>query len=107
MQPEIQSYWSTKTGYIPVNNKSKDEPDLIAALEATPVYQGAPKQLTESPNTPATAGVALGAYPDGRVENSGGVTKIVKEGADPETTLQEVVDKANAAIADYNTRLGL
>lgn len=107
VQPEIQSYWSVQTGYIPVNVKSGDEADLKAALEATPVYKVAPKQLADSPSTPATAGVALGAYPDVRDAISEGFTKIINEGADPDATLADVVERANAAIADYNERLGL
>ncbi|MGB2757452.1 MAG: ABC transporter substrate-binding protein [Acidimicrobiia bacterium] len=104
---ESQAWWSAQTGYLPVNVASQDDATLKAALEATPVYKVAPKQLADSPSGPATAGIALGAYPEVRDAISEGLTKVINEGADPAATLADVVRKSNAAIADYNQRLGL
>lgn len=103
---DIQAYWSVQTGYIPANNASEENADLKAAWDSTPVYKVAPKQLKDSPATPATAGVALGAYPEVRDAITNGMLKVLNEGADPEATLEEVVSTSNAAIADYNERLG-
>jgi sn-glycerol 3-phosphate transport system substrate-binding protein len=108
--PQSQSTWSAGTGYIPIRKTAETLEPLVARWKESPYYKIAYDQLLEGEENVATAGPVIGPY-GARGEGVRGAVidaldKVMTQGADPQETLDQAVEKANEAIADYNDRVG-
>jgi ABC-type glycerol-3-phosphate transport system substrate-binding protein len=75
-----------------------------------PEYKIAYDQLLKGPENAATAGPVLGPYGSAREGLRGAivdaVSRMLDGGLTPAQAVAQAADQANAAIADYNERIG-
>ena len=100
-----QSDWSSLTGYIAVRNDARTLDPLKTTLANDPRFAVALDQLNLIADAPTSAGPILGPLREVRTVTAQGVAQIFK-GADVQKSLTEAAAKADALIADYNTRNG-
>jgi sn-glycerol 3-phosphate transport system substrate-binding protein len=107
--PEVQAEWAAKTGYAPVRVSAPTMEPLATTYEKDPAYKIAFDQLQTGAENEATAGPVLGAYGARGRGMRGAIidalTAMLNGGATPEQSVQRAADKANAAIAEYNSRV--
>ncbi|MBQ7184838.1 MAG: ABC transporter substrate-binding protein [Clostridia bacterium] len=100
VNPENQAYWSSITGYFPINVNSAETDTFKTNLEKYPQFQVALDQLHAS--GPAYVGSLLSVFPEVRqyVEE---VTEKVYNGVyTAEQGVEELVKLANDTIEEYN-----
>ena len=100
VNPENQAYWSSMTGYFPVNTGAQETETMKATLEKYPQFQVALDQLHAS--GPEYVGSLLSVFPEVRqiVEE---ITERVYNGElTPEQGVEELVSRANDSIEYYN-----
>jgi len=106
MEPEQQAEWFAGSGYLPVSRSSID---LLAAQDAVasyPFFREALDLYLNAPATPANLTAALGPFQKVREAVYRGVEEMLSGAKDPEQALKDAASNANAAIADYNQRVG-
>lgn len=99
LSPETQMFWCQNTGYVPVNNKTYEIPEMKEYLENSPELQVAISQIQNS-----NSKIQEPYYP-----NAGEIKTAVKETLilfadgqlDKEQAQQEIIDRCTAAIKDY------
>lgn len=94
--PEVQSKWSQKIGYIPVNNKTPDDEEYAKFLEENPAYAVPYNQALHA--TPSIIDPTGGQIMDAI---NIAVDKVQLEGVDPQTALDEAQEKAQAALDEF------
>jgi len=104
MAPEQMTVWHKGTGYMPITKSSQDALDKEGYFTTNPGTKTAVDQLAAAKVDSATAGALMGAFPQIRdlVEQA---IQSVTQGDDIDTVLADTKSKADAAIADYNSRL--
>ncbi len=109
-QPATQSAWAAATGYVPVSKSAATMSPLSEQYARQPEYKIAYDQLLAGPVNAATAGPVIGAY--GSV-NEGvrgavvdGLSRMLAGKLTPEQAVASAAAEANAAIAEYNSRVG-
>jgi sn-glycerol 3-phosphate transport system substrate-binding protein len=107
---EAQSQWAAGTGYTPVSKRAVTIPPISERYAAQPEFKVAYDQLLAAPDNDATAGPVLGAY-GARSEGLRGaivdaLSRMLHGDLTPEEAVDSAVRKANAAIAEYNSRVG-
>jgi len=65
-QPEIQMYWHTSTGYVPITLAAYEMTKKSGFYEKNPGHELAVKQLTNKPPTDNSKGLRFGNYVQGR-----------------------------------------
>lgn len=107
---KIQSEWAAATGYVPVSKSAATMSPLAERYAQQPEYKVAYDQLLEGPVNAATAGPVLGAYGSAREGMRGAIVDALSRMLDgkftPEQAVANAAQQANAAIDDYNTRIG-
>ena len=109
-QPEQQSAWAAATGYIPISQQATTLEPLTTAWANRPELKVAYDQLLSGPENDATAGPVIGPYGSagqgvrGAVIDS--IDKMFSEGTTPEVAVKEASDGGDAAIEEYNSRVG-
>lgn len=96
MSPEVQSKWSQKIGYIPVNKKTIELDEYAKFLEENPAYAVPYQQaLHATPSIVDPTG--------GKITDAIGIAvdKVQLEGIDPKTALDEAQKKAQEALDEY------
>jgi sn-glycerol 3-phosphate transport system substrate-binding protein len=108
--PKIQSEWAAATGYVPVSKSAATMSPLKERYAQQPDYKVAYDQLLAGPVNAATAGPVLGPYGSAREGMRGAIVDALSgmlEGKlTPAQAVAKAADDANAAIADYNERIG-
>jgi sn-glycerol 3-phosphate transport system substrate-binding protein len=108
--PKIQSEWAAATGYVPVSKSAVTMSPLAKTYAQQPEYKVAYDQLLEGPVNPATAGPVLGAYGSAREGMRGAIVDALSRMLDgkltPAQAIANAAAQANAAIDDYNSRIG-
>ena len=97
----VQEQIFTATGFLPTTGTALD----AVKANADPRQTALLDQLSNTPDTVASAGCLSGALQAVRGELTPAIEKIV-QGADVESTLTEVQDAAKDLVADYNARAG-
>ncbi len=100
-----QAEWAAGTGYMPVRTSATTQPVLAQAWAARPALRVAYDQLLRGANTLAAQGPVIGDMEGVRTDVRDAETALF-QGADPDSTLQGLVAKANAVIHDYEARVG-
>jgi sn-glycerol 3-phosphate transport system substrate-binding protein len=107
---QSQSVWSAGTGYLPVRQSATTMEPLVTQWKKAPFYKIAYDQLLEGAENTATAGPVIGPYGAAGEGVRGAVIDsidgVLTQGKAPGPQLQQAVDEANKAIADYNERIG-
>jgi sn-glycerol 3-phosphate transport system substrate-binding protein len=109
--PQSQSTWSAGTGYVPIRKSATTLQPLASWWQQHPYYRVAYDQLLAGVENAATAGPVIGNYGSKGVGVRGAVIDAMDallgpSHAPPATALQNAVKNANAAITDYNQRIG-
>jgi sn-glycerol 3-phosphate transport system substrate-binding protein len=108
--PKSQSEWAAATGYVPVSKSAATMSPLAERYAQQPEYKIAYDQLLKGPENAATAGPVLGPYGSAREGLRGAivdaVSRMLDGGLTPAQAVAQAADQANAAIADYNERIG-
>ena len=99
--------WSVSTGYIPIRTSSANSAEVQALWTKDPKWKIAYDQLTKGVADAATAGPVIGPFNAvhqavGEAEGSMFVNHVA-----PKTALSTAASKSDAAISDYNQRLGV
>jgi sn-glycerol 3-phosphate transport system substrate-binding protein len=102
---EAQAKWAADTGYLPIIEAAAKSPEVQALWAKLPGYKVAYDQLLNGPSNTATAGPVIGDYT--------GVQNAVREawqrmlsGGTPKAALKEASKNADAAMQEYNSRVG-
>lgn len=104
--PAIQADWSASTGYVPTRRSAVDEPVLADKWRRSPNFRVAYEQLVDGPNNLATSGPVIGAYQAVRDAILIAQEKMFTEDLAPARALAEAKRGADAAILEYNQRVG-
>ena len=105
-EPETQADWSASTGYVPIRKSSIDLPAIADLWASQPEYRVAYDQLISGTNNVATAGPVIGDYKGARDEVRTAETSMFTQGVSPKAALKAARQKADAAIKEYNSRIG-
>jgi sn-glycerol 3-phosphate transport system substrate-binding protein len=109
-EPKVQSEWAAATGYVPVSKSAAKMSPLAERYAQQPEYKIAYDQLLEGPVNAATSGPVLGAYGSAREGLRGAIVDALSKMLDgkltPAQAVKSAADQADAAIADYNSRIG-
>jgi len=103
---QVQADWAAGTGYVPVVEAATETPEVQALWAKDPGYKVAYDQLITGVNNVATAGPVIGAYKAVRDAVIAGEESMFTQGVKPKAALKAAKAKANAAIEEYNTRVG-
>ena len=108
--PQVQAEWAAATGYVPVSKSAVTLEPLAGKYAQSPEYKVAYDELLAPPLNEATAGPVLGAYGAKGEGMRGAIIDAIAKVTDGSATPQQAVDQAaaaaNAAIAEYNSRVG-
>lgn len=102
--PQSQSTWGGKTGYIPIRTDSATMEPNATTWATNPYFKIAFDQLQQGENNAATAGPVVGAMEPVR-DAIVHAEETIFQGGDPKAALTSAVQAANAAIADYESRV--
>ena len=104
--PEQQAEWFAGSGYLPVRNSAYDLPAAKDIIARYPPFQIPADLFPKTATTTAALGSLLG--PLQQVED--GITKAIESmlsgSASPDEAMEAAVKTGNAAIEDYNRRMG-
>lgn len=98
---DVQAFWSSKTGYFPVNKESYDTDLMKATIEKMPQFKTIVEELEATNKNTATQGAILGVFPDVR-EKMVEAMEAVSEGKDSKKEAQNVEKASNRIISRYN-----
>lgn len=105
-EPEQVAEWATGTGYIPIRTDAVDLPVLQARWAELPGFKVAYDQLTTGPDNTATSGPVIGAYESVRNVIVDEEVRMFTDGKKPKAALKAAVSGSDAAMQDYNDRVG-
>ena len=102
---QSQSTWAAGTGYIPIRTDAATLEPISTTWAQNPLYRIAFDQLQRGTDNAASAGPVIGAMEPVRdaVVNA---EQSIFQGSDPTAALNGAAATANAAITDYESRLG-
>lgn len=107
---KTQSEWAAATGYVPVSKKAATRSPLAEKYATQPDYEVAYNQLLAGPVNPATTGPVIGAYGSTNQGVRGaivdGLSRMLDGKLTPEQAVANAATAANAAIDEYNSRIG-
>jgi sn-glycerol 3-phosphate transport system substrate-binding protein len=106
MEPEQQAEWFAGSGYLPVSRSSVDLPAAQDAVARYPLFRGALDLYLNAPATPASVMATLGSVMKVDEAVYTGVEEMLSGAKDPEQALEDAASNANAAIDEYNQRVG-
>lgn len=100
VQPEQQAYWNLMTGYMPVNVKAYDFPEVKQFLQEKPQFKTAIDQLHVS--TPESQGALLSSLPEVRNALKFCIEKMLSGEMTPEEAIKKAAADSNQIIERYN-----
>jgi len=98
--------WHRASGYFPIRQSAIDELEAEGWFEENSAYFIPLQQLLDSTPNPANAGARLGAASQVRTTVIEAVLSVIDNDEDPAAALAAAQDRANKAIADYNSVIG-
>ncbi len=105
LAPEQIAKWHQGTGYMPITKSAQQLLDSQGYFTKNPNQKTAVDQLNASKVTSATAGAIMGPFPQIRTIVEQAIVAATS-GTSVDDALKEAKTKADAALADYNSRLG-
>lgn len=98
---DVQAFWSSNTGYFPVNKESYDTALMKETMEKMPQFKVVVDELKATNKNTATQGAILGVFPDVR-EKMVETMEAVSEGKDGQKAADDVIKASNRIISRYN-----
>ncbi len=104
--PEEQAALAVGTGTIPTRRAAAEVAELRDLWRDRPAFRVAYDQLVDSPRNDATVGPVIGDYQGVRDAVRDGLTAMLDADMPPVDALRQAQQDADAAIAEYNARVG-
>jgi sn-glycerol 3-phosphate transport system substrate-binding protein len=104
--PEQQAAWGAGTGYVPLRKSATELPAIQDLWAAHPEYKVAYDQLVTGVNNAATAGPVIGPYQQIRDGVTDELTAMLTQGKSAKAAVKSAAEKGDAAIEEYNARVG-
>jgi sn-glycerol 3-phosphate transport system substrate-binding protein len=104
--PEQQATWAAATGYVPIRKSAAELPQIQELWSEKPYFKVAYDQLVTGPNNVATAGPVIGPYQEIRDIVVDELTAMLTQGKSAKAAVKSAADKGDAAIEEYNSRVG-
>jgi sn-glycerol 3-phosphate transport system substrate-binding protein len=105
-EPEQQAEWFGGSGYLPVSNSAYDLPAAKDVIARYPQFQIPADLFAKTATTTAALGPLLGPFQQVRNAVRAAIESMVSGSASPDEAMAAAVKASNAAISDYNRRLG-
>jgi sn-glycerol 3-phosphate transport system substrate-binding protein len=106
MEPEQQAEWFAGSGYLPVRNSAYDLPAAKDVIARYPEFQIPVDLFAKTATTTAALGPLLGPFQQVRDAVRVAVESMLSASASPDEAMAAAVKESNAAISDYNRRMG-
>ena len=102
-QPDIQEFWSSNTGYLPVRLSAYKDPAMQATLKQYPQFQVAVDELRAAPTTYYNAGAVTGTMTSMRNSVQQAMDAYIN-GKIPsaKAALDQAAQQANSNLTEYN-----
>lgn len=101
-----QATWAAGTGYIPIRRSAAKSATVQKLWQQTPAYKVSYDQLVHGVVSPATAGAALGPYPQVRQVELTTEEAMFQQGTSPAKALKSAASKIDQILTQYNQRVG-
>jgi sn-glycerol 3-phosphate transport system substrate-binding protein len=106
VEPEQQAEWFAGSGYLPVRNSAYDLPAAKDIIARYPQFQLPADLFAKTATTTAALGPLLGPFQQVRDGVRAAIESMLSGNASPDEAIAAAVKEGNAAISDYNRRLG-
>jgi sn-glycerol 3-phosphate transport system substrate-binding protein len=106
MEPEQQAEWFAGSGYLPVRNSAYDLPAAKDIIAQYPEFQIPVDLFAKTATTTAALGPLLGPFQQVRDAVAEAIESMLSGAASPDEAMEMAVKNGNAAIEDYNRRMG-
>jgi sn-glycerol 3-phosphate transport system substrate-binding protein len=106
VEPEQQAEWFAGSGYLPVRNSAYDLPAAKGIIASYPEFQIPVDLFAKTATTTAALGPLLGPFQQVRDAVAEAIESMLSGAASPDEAMEMAVKKGNAAIEDYNRRMG-
>jgi len=106
VEPEQQAEWFAGSGYLPVRNSAYDLPAAKDIIAQYPEFQTPVELFAKTATTTAALGPLLGPFQQVRDAVAEAIESMLSGAASPDEAMEIAVKKGNAAIEDYNRRMG-
>ncbi len=106
LEPQQLAEWAAGTGYLPIRRSAVELPAIQQLWSKLPEFKTAYDELLVGGTGVASSGPVIGAYGQVRNAIAGGMEAMWVGGATPQAALTQAASNADAAIADYNSRVG-
>ncbi len=98
---DVQAYWSSETGYFPVNKLAYETEVMNSYIERIPQFKVVVDELKATNKNTATQGAILGVFPNVR-EKMVEAMEAVSEGKDGKKVAEDLEIASNRIIKRYN-----
>ena len=105
-EPEQQAEWFAGSGYLPVRNSAYDLPAAKEIIARYPPFQIPADLFPKTATTTAALGPLLGPFQQVEDGIRAAIESMVSGSASPDEAMQAAVKAGNAAIKEYNDRMG-
>jgi sn-glycerol 3-phosphate transport system substrate-binding protein len=106
MEPEQQAEWFGGSGYLPVRPSAYDLPAAKDIIARYPQFQIPADLFAKTATTTAALGPLLGPFQQVRNAVRSAIESMLSGSASADEAMAAAVKESNAAISDYNSRLG-
>ena len=103
---EQQAIWAAGTGFVPIRKSAASSKTMTDFWAVNPLFKVAYDQLLAGTDDAAGAGAVMGAAPSINDIIRDAENSMFLQGVAPKTALKDAATKADAAITDYNARIG-
>ena len=100
-QPEIQMYWHTSTGYVPITLAAYELTKKSGFYEKNPGHELAVKQLTNKAPTENSRGLRFGNYVQGREVIEEEMEAVFAGRKDPKAAMDDAVRRGNEILRRF------
>jgi sn-glycerol 3-phosphate transport system substrate-binding protein len=105
-EPEQQAEWFAGSGYLPVRNSAYDLPAAKDIIAKYPQFEIPADLFAKTATTTAALGPLIGPFQQVRDAVRSAIESMLSGTTTPDQAMAAAVKQANAAITDYNSRLG-
>jgi sn-glycerol 3-phosphate transport system substrate-binding protein len=102
-QPDIQMYWHTSTGYVPITLAAYEMTKKSGFYDKNPGHELAVKQLTNKAPTDNSRGLRFGNYVQGREVIEEEMEAVFAGRKDPKAAMDDAVRRGNEILRRFES----
>jgi len=106
VEPEQQAEWFAGSGYLPVRNSAYEYPAAKDIIARYPQFQIPADLFGKTATTTAALGPLLGPFQQVRDAVTSAIESMLSGSTGPDQAMDAAVKEADAAISEYNRRMG-